>query len=233
MNKILLIFVITLFTFSCGGGGDPIDPSTVPAGIYTGTVTPAGGTPDSAVALITSDNEAALVDIDTVEAFIGTVSGKALTGTMYASSAIAATAVVTSISGNNISGTYNSALGGGAFALVADPDLYNRSSSLTKLVGTWVDTSFTNITGITTWLIQSDGSFTVSSTASCTASGSFSVFNSTKNEYKLTLSLINCSSFDGNYTGFAAISDTFNTDDTLSLIFSNGTNGGISMPIKQ
>lgn len=233
MTKKIIALLAALFISSCGGGGGSTAPSTVPAGIYEGTVTPTGGTPDSAVALITSNDKASFVDVDTIEAFIGTISGNSLTGTMYSSSSVPATAQVTSISGNNISGTYTSSLGGGTFALVADPNLYNRTSSLSKLVGTWVDSVFTNITGTTTWVIQSDGSFTVSSTAGCTATGSFSVFNSSNNEYNLTLTLANCPGLNDSYAGFAVISDSFNTDDTISLIFSNGAKGGISEPIKQ
>ena len=46
-----------------------------------------------------------------------------------------ATGQVTSVSGNNISGTYSSSIGGGTFALVANPDLYNRGMSFAKLTG--------------------------------------------------------------------------------------------------
>jgi hypothetical protein len=232
--KAIVATFIALFLTACGGGGGGSSTTsvTVPPGIYSGTVTPSGGTPDSAVGLITSNGKVAIVDVDTIEAFIGTISSGSLSGALYSSSTVPATGQVTSASGNNISGTYTSSLGGGTFALVADPNLYNRTSSLSKLVGTWVDSVFTNLTGTTTWVIQADGSFTVSSTASCTGSGNFTVFNSSNNEYNLTLDITNCPGFNGTYTGFAVVNDTYFTDDTISLIFSNGAHGGISEPIK-
>ena len=234
MIKKLILPILIMLISACGGGGGNTNsgPTSVPAGIYTGTVTPTGGTADSAVAIITSEDKVTLVDIDTREAFIGTVSGISLTGTMYASTSVPASATVTTVSGNNISGTYTSSLGGGTFALVADPNLYSRTSSLSKLTGTWVDSVFTNVVGTTTWVIQADGTYAVSSTSGCTATGSFAVFNSLKNEYNLNMTIANCTGFNGTYTGFAVISDTSNTDDTLSLIFNNGSIGGMFEPLK-
>ena len=152
---------------------------------------------------------------------------------MYSSSTVPATGLVTSISGDNISGTYTSSLGGGTFALSANPNLYARTPSLAKLEGVWVDHVFTYITGTTTWVIETDGSYTISSTSGCTATGAFSLIDPTKNEYSLTMVIANCTGYDGSYTGIAAINDTFNVDDTISLIFSNGSVGGLSQPIKQ
>ncbi len=240
MNKNIVVLLISLFLIACGGGGGTPDNSTtpaaqitVPAGIYEGTVTPTGGTAESAVALITSDGKVALVDVETYEGFIGTISGASLTGTMYSTSTVPSTAEVTSASGNSISGTYTSSLGGGSFSLVADPNLYSRTSELSKLEGVWVDSVFTNIAGVSTWVVQNDGAFTVTSTSGCTATGVFAIFNSTKNEYNLTITISNCPGANGSYSGFAVISDSFNTDDTISLVFSNGSLGGISEPIKQ
>lgn len=236
MLKTFIYSSLIALVVSCGGGGGGNtvqEPSSVPAGIYTGTVTPTGGNPEQAAAIITSDNRVALLDLNSEEAFIGTISANNLSGTLYASTSVPATSKVTTVSGNNISGTYNSSLGGGSFALVADPNLYNRTSSLSKLVGTWVDSVFTTAIGTTTWVIQTDGSYAVSSTSGCTASGTFTLFNSSNNEYNMTINVANCPDFNGSFTGFAALSDTSNTDDSLSLIFSNGALGGFFQPIKQ
>jgi hypothetical protein len=235
--KFLSITSILLISVTgCSSGGSDSGttlPSTVPAGVYEGTVTPTGGTAETAVALITSDNNIAIIDINTLEGFIGTISGSSLSGTVYTSVAIPATGQVTSVSGNNINGTYSSSLGGGTFALVADPNLYNRTSSLSKLEGVWVDSVFTNISGASTWVIQADGSFTVSTTAGCSGSGSFSTINTAYNEYSLTMTIANCTGYNGTYSGIAVTSDTYNTDDSISLVFSNGSIGGLSEPIKQ
>ena len=72
-----LISTLVLLLSACSSGGGDSTPTftgSVSAGIYDGTVTPTGGTADSAVALITSTGKVTLVDIDTLEAFIGTVT---------------------------------------------------------------------------------------------------------------------------------------------------------------
>ena len=47
------------------------------------------------------------------------------------------------------------------------------------------------------------------------------------------MNIANCIGFNGTFTGFAVTSDTFNNDDTITLVFNNGSIGGISEPIKQ
>lgn len=235
MKKVLIPLII-LFLSGCGGDSDgdpPSTPSSVPAGIYEGTITPNGGTPDLSVALITSAGDVAILDVNTIEALVGTISGPSLTGTIYSSTAVPATAQVTSVSGNSISGTYTSSLGGGTFALVADPNLYNRASSLSKLVGIWVDSFFTAGIGTSTWVIQADGSFSISTTLGCTGIGTFSIIDPSKNEYNLSLTISNCAGLNGTYSGIAATSDTLNTDDSISLVFNSATIAGVSEPIKQ
>ncbi len=236
INNIIISSLI-LFLTACGGGSDSDNKeesaSSVPAGIYEGTVTLSGSTANTALGLIASNGKVSIIDIDTEEAFIGTISGTSLTGSLYSTTTVPSTAEVTNVSGNNISGTYTSSLGSGTFAFTANTNLYDRGSSLSKLAGTWVDTVFTNGTGTTTWVVQNDGTFTVASTLGCNATGAFTIFNAAKNEYNLSINITNCSSLNGSFTGFAVTSDSFNTDDSISLIFSNGSIGGIAEPIKQ
>jgi hypothetical protein len=234
LRKILVIALVSLVA-SCGGGGDSSNASTeiAAAGIYEGTLTPTGGTADVVFFMITSDGKVALVDVTTNEGFIGTKTGNTLNGTIYSSVSVPATGEITTVSGNNISGTYTSSIGGGTYSLVANTNLYNRTSSLSKLEGTWVDSVFTSGTGTTTWVIQNDGAFIVSSTLGCNATGAFSVINTTKNEYNLTLNITTCIGFNGSYTGIAALSDTFNTDDSISLVFNSGSIAGLAEPVKQ
>ena len=235
MKKYFSFLILLLIQGCSSGGGDssttPASPSSVHAGIYSGTVTATGNTPDSAVAFISSTGKVAIIDTNTLEGFIGTISGSALSGTLYSTTSVPATGQVSTVSGDNISGTYTSSLGGGTFALVADQNLYNRGSSLSKLEGTWVDSVFTNITGISTWVIQSDGSFTLSTSSGCSGTGLFSIIDSSFNEYNLNMNVTNCTGYDGAYSGIAVTSDTFNTDDSISLVFSNGSIGGLSEPI--
>ncbi|ALP54954.1 hypothetical protein Tel_17005 (plasmid) [Candidatus Tenderia electrophaga] len=243
MKKVTLLTTAILVS-ACGGGGGGDEGSNVdtvnlkssistPPGIYSGTVTPTGGAPDDAVALVTTDDRIAIVDLVTLEAFMGNVTGVDVDGAMFSSSVVPATGKVTSISGNNINGTYDSSLGGGTFALVADPNLYNRGASLNKLTGVWVDSIFTNTTGTTTWVIQADGSFAMTSTSGCAAQGDFSLLDPSKNEYGVDITVTNCLSYNGTYSGIGALSDTYNNDDTLSFMFSNGSVAGLFEPVKQ
>lgn len=231
--RVIFTLVVGVLISACVHDDDNVLVFATPPGIYDGTVTPTGLAADNAVALITSNNKIAIVDTDTLEAFIGTIFVNRITGTLFSSSVVPATGEVKNASGNNISGTYSSSIGGGTFDLVADVNLYNRGASLSKLVGTWVDSFFTSVTGTTTWVIQSDGSFTMSSTSGCSATGQFSLIDPSKNEYEINLTVSTCPSFNGTYSGIGALSDTFFTDDLLSFIFNNGSLGGLFQPVKQ
>lgn len=233
-KRLLIPLSISIIIASCGGsGGGSNNSFSTPPGIYDGTLTPTGFAADNAIALITSNNKIAIVDTDTLEAFIGTISNNSLTGTLFSSSVVPATGEVTNVSGNNISGTYSSSIGGGTFALVANVTLYNRGASLSKLVGTWVDSDLTAVAGTTTWVIQSDGSFTMTSPSGCSATGQFSLINTSKNEYEINLIISNCPSFNGTYSGIGALTDEFFTDDHLIFMFNNGSLGGLFQPVKQ
>jgi len=233
MNKKIITLLSVLVISACGGGGDGSGISSVPPGIYAGTITATGFAPDDGVGIITSDNRIAVLDLNTEEGIIGTINGSSIAGTLYSSSVVPATAEVTSVSGNNISGTYSSSLGGGTFAFVSDPNLYNRGASLSKLEGIWVDDTYITGTGISTWTIQVDGSFIMTSVSGCAGSGSFSLIDPTKNEYNIDITVSNCIGANGSYSGIGVLNDTFITDDTLSFTFSNGAIAGIDEAVKQ
>ena len=237
MNKIVGIVFASVFLVACGGGGGGSTPAQSQAvqsfaGIYTGNVFAAGQT-ESAVGLITSDNRVVIIDADTLETFVGTISGNSLSGTLFSSITTPLSAQINSSSGNNISGTYSTSAGGGQFSLNADSALYNRPSSLSKLEGVWVDAFFTNISGTSTWVIQANGSFTVSTTGGCTASGTFSLINTSNNEYQLVINVTNCGTLNGSYSGLAVLSDSVFMDDTLTIVFNNSNFAVISEPIRQ
>lgn len=207
------------------------------AGIYGGMITADDGSDSApAIAIITSNDKVAVINQATKETFIGTRVDNLLTGTLYASTAVASTAEITSVSGDSIGGTYTSSLGGGTFALVADTDLYARTSELIKLDGDWLDTVYTVELGLgaSTWNINSNGNFIVTTLSGCNGFGIFSIINALNNEYAMTMDISNCpiSSYDGAYTGFAVLSDTASLNSTLTLIFSNGVFGGTAQPIK-
>ena len=229
-----IVFALSLTSCAIEVGGEDT-PQIAEAGIYTGTITADGGSAVTAIAIITSNDDVSVVNLDTKESFIGTRVDNSFTGTLYASSAVTSTAEITSVSAGAISGTYTSALGGGTFAL-STTGLYERTSDLSKLSGTWIDSVYTNALGLgtSTWNFNSSGAFTVL-TSGCNAEGQFSIFNASNNEYELTMTISTCGSYDGAYTGFAILSDTASTlaiDSTLTLIFSNGVFGGMAQPLK-
>lgn len=232
------ILMSGLIISACGGSSsdnNSTSATTTPPGIYSGSVTLDGGRTDSAVAIITTDNHISIVDTDSFEAFIGTIINTSASGTLYSSDAVPATGEITTIASDKIEGTYTSSLGGGSFSLDADSSLYSRVSSLAKLEGVWVDSAFITITGTSTWVIQSDGSVSMTSTSGCAATGHLSVIDETKNEYNLALNVTNCPPYDenGSYTGQGYLTDTLgNQDNTLPLIVTNGIYATVFKPIK-
>ncbi len=231
-----IVFALALTSCAIEVGGEDT-PQIADAGIYLGTITPLGGTVDDAMAIISSADDVAIVErvASGAEAFLGARSDNSLTGTLYASYAVAATAEITTVSGNEIRGTYDSSLGGGTFSLFALTTLYSRSADLSKLVGIWVDSTFLGAVGETTWAILPNGSFTVSTPNACSATGNFYTIDITKNEYSIIMNATDCGSFDGVHSGLATLSDSSDVsqEDTLSVIFANGVVGGIFEPIKQ
>lgn len=239
MYKILtIVFVLSLTSCAIEVGGEDT-PQIAQAGIYAGTITADGESAVTAIAIITSNDDVSVVNLDTKESFIGTRVDNSLTGTLYASSAVASTAEITSVSAGAISGTYTSALGGGTFAL-STTGLYERTSDLSKLSGTWIDSVYTNALGLggSTWFFNTSGSqFTVSTGSGCNGYGALTLIDETKNEYAMTMTIYDagCVEYSGEYTGFAILSDTASAatvDSTLTLIFSNGVFGGMAQPLK-
>jgi len=232
--RISFILSIIVWNSACTEIETETDPA--PAGIYIGSITPAGGSANNAMAIISSTGDVSIINRDTGESLSGTRSENSITGTLYASTSVAATAEISLVLGDNISGTYSSSLGGGSFALTGLTTLYNRTSELSKLTGVWVDSVFTNQIGTSTWAILPDGSYTLTSVPGCNASGSFTVFNASNNEYTLTMNVTTCGALNGSYTGLAFLSDSIGNDgssDTLSVMIANGTAGGLLEPIKQ
>jgi hypothetical protein len=236
MKKYIAIMMLILVQGCDGDDRDVTDDKLstyIPAGIYQGTDNPTGETSLPADAMIISDGRVAFITPDVPRVFIGTASGAFIPGKVYTDTVSAPVTVqLTIVSGDIVSGTYISSSGDGTFDLLANPELYNRPSSLEKLEGEWIDDVFTSIAGTTTWVIQADGTFTVSSTSGCTAEGAFSTIDPVKNEYDLSMDIANCQDFDGSYTGFAFVKDTLAIDDAISLVFHNGSIGGIAQPVR-
>jgi len=235
-TKLRISFILSLIFWASACTEIESETDIAAAGIYIGSITPTNGSANNAMAIISSNGSVSIINRDTGESLTGTRSDNSITGTLYATTSVSATAEITLVLGDNISGTYNSSLGGGSFALTGLTTLYNRTSEISKLTGVWVDSVFTNQIGTSTWSILPDGSFTLTTVPGCNATGSFTVFNASNNEYTLTMDVTDCSSLNGSYTGLAFLSDSPGNDgsnDTLSVMIANGTAGGLLEPVKQ
>jgi len=209
MRKFILSTLVSLFISACGGGGSstPAPSFSFTPGIYTGTFTPAGGAADVFAIIIASNGSWAGVDFE--EGATGTYSGATLTDPSL-------TATLTATS----SGTYTSNGISGTFTLV-DAGIYNRPANLSKLAGTWIDTTFTQNTGTMTHTIDGSGNITSTSVSGCASSGTINTIDTTKNEYTISLTVTNCGGFNGVYTGLALLDDTTITEDTLVYLADN------------
>lgn len=229
MRKFLISFFIGLFLTGCGGGGGGTTDTTTdsPAdttsysfspGLYTGSFTDSYGT-DSYAILITSNNRWAGADPD--EVATGTVSGDTLSTSGFS-------ATLTSATG----GTFNNGGNTGTFSMVSHADLYNRTSSLAKLNGTWVDDFYTDNTGTVT-VTMNDGAMSLTSVSGCAASGTVSTIDASKNEYAVAITVTNCGGFNGSYTGYGFTDDDTFTDDQFVFAVDNADSWAVFAPVKQ
>jgi len=224
----LVAILLVLLNVGCSSSGG--DTGTVPAaftwapGIYEGTFTATGSTPENVALIVTSTNRFALANIDGTEMAIGDASGASLTTSDGFTATLAAA----------LSGTYSAPGVTGTFSL-ADAGLYNRTSSTAKLEGIWVDNFYLLTTGTTTWTIDAAGNVLMTSISGCAASGTFNTINASNNEYTVTLTVTNCLGFNGIYNGFGFTDDEFFTDDMIAMVIENTTlqTFAISAPIKQ
>jgi len=190
-------------------------------GIYTGQFDN-GTITDSYIILVTSTD--AWAGADPFEASTGIVTGDTITNSAGFSATLTSSNAGTYLSPPSVTGTFN----------LVDTGLYNRSSSLTKLTGTWVDNVFTDVTGVTTWTIQANGSFNMTSVSGCSATGTIGTLDTGKNEYTMSATVSNCGVFNGAYSGFGFTQDanTF-SDNQFSFVIDNADNFAVFSPVKQ
>lgn len=216
------LILLSVLLSACGSSDSSAPVFNWSPGIYTGTFTETGGTPDDVVLLVTSDSRFALGVADGSDYAIGTMLGS----TLSTSDGFVVTLDAA------LSGTYAAPGITGTFTL-SDSGLYNRISSTAKLEGIWVDNTFTQ-TGTATYVIT-DGSILLTSVSGCAGTGQFTTIDSSKNEYDFTLNMTNCPGFNGTYTGLAVTDDTFFPDDTIDIIAENlgALTFLVSAPVKQ
>jgi len=263
LRMCMLIF-ISLFIglASCGGGGGGgSDSSSTPTpaallwspGLYTVDLTPTGGETERATILVASDNRVFYGVNNGNHAKVGTTLGNIVELDNVAGPNDLSTLTLTSATAGTFALSFD-VVGdeSGTFAIVTDADnddLYNSGSSFASLEGTWVDNSFTELVGVSTWVIAADGSYTVDTAVGgsgvCSATGNISLIDATKNAYASVSTLINCGaeqnvdpSLNGEYKGILFVTETNFLGDTLfgaaSILLSNGSIFTIvSVPVKQ
>jgi len=211
MRKYILSTLFSFVLSACGGGGGstPQNNINLSPGIYTGTFTPNGGTPDEFAIILASNGTWA--GVNPIESAYGTYSNSTLTETNF--SATLTTSNSGTYTDDGINGTFS----------IADAGIYNRESTLPKLEGVWVDTTFTEVAGITTHVIDANGNINSSSVSGCSSTGKLNTIDTTKNEYSFSLTVSNCEGFEGVYNGLALLDDTNFTDDTLVFAGDNDT----------
>ena len=221
MNTFMRLFLMSLtliFVTACGGGGGgspaPV-PDGNPNGIYTGTFTESGTTYNLAAVVVNGKYVGLSIDAGTIQTGTAVVSGKSLTGSLSVLEIgggflYTSTLSATFVEGQSISGTATGGGGTATFTLSMNAE-YNRAPNV-NLAGTYSVTS-----GGTTFTVSTDnaGSFTASDTDGCTYSGTQSAFDATHNLYQLGVTVANCGSSNGTYTGYSFNVDVSAPNDRL------------------
>ncbi|MDH5516805.1 MAG: hypothetical protein OEY36_03170 [Gammaproteobacteria bacterium] len=148
---------------------------------------------------------------------------------------------ITSFDGNpytytSISGAYSGAINGN-YVMLFD-QRYLRGADLNRLQGNW---HYSNAIGDWAFAVQADGSFSatlnLNAASICEISGEFSIIDGDKNEYAVdNVSLSNCGSYDGNYTGLATTTDSIaglELNDSVLMAIYNTDHGFFLKPLKQ
>lgn len=90
---------------------------------------------------------------------------------------------------------------------------YDRSSSLGLLTGFWGTNATTSL------VVGSSGAVTngYDSYTGCSITGQFSIINSSKNLYRVSLTLSNCAGYAGDFSGYATLADEGGTGNVMLL----------------
>ena len=233
MRKILFIItILSIVLTACGGGGGGGEGSSSPtnqsiAGIWigsftssifhstygiTGIVTESGVARFAATSSLTQYSGVLKVSGNK---FTSTVTGYFPSGSYAGMGDIAGTFTPKGI----MNGTYSSTIDKGTFSF-AYSSLYERPSSLSAIAGTWTDYSSGDYETIT---INSSGNITRPPISGCTTSGNISIIDSRYNAYQVSLTVNNCGSQNGSYSGLAVLTDTNTANDTFFASASNGS----------
>lgn len=202
----------------CGTTTPPPATST-PTGIWEGTFTESGSVAVQSVAIIQGD-QIRVVSEDAVAGLVGTIS---VSGTSFTATTTdydlfgGPTGITTNLSGtftagSAISGTFTSSDGSSGTMSLTYDTVTDKGSSLATIAAFWVSS-------VTPLQFSIDNTGAITGTDGfCNFGGSVSIIDAAVNIYDMTLIISNCLTSNGTYSGFAAVSDTFGTNDTLNII---------------
>ena len=246
--KKYIFSMLVIFPIGCGGGGSSSGSTSnstneSAAGIWEGSGTTSTNVTTAIAGLIASNGKAffltalpALVYGDV------SVSGRNLNFSGSGFDEIfpdpeSVTMSGTVETGSSITVSYSTPDESGTISLSkasSTVGVYDRSSSLSKLQGTWND-AITDAEG--TWVFTISSAGTISAirvTDNCSMNGEFATINVEKNEYAVTATVTSCNESNGNYSGLAFTSDanTF-TDNVITIAITNDLNAGFFEATKQ
>lgn len=236
MNKNMCVLIMAaLFggLVACGGGGGSGSNTVVDqsfGGLWSGTLTVDGSSPEEYFAITTDDGRFQFFTDDTRPRFIGTaqVSGSDTVGSGQGYAAIGetwsnslgvtpVTIDATLVGSKSLTGTWTTTSGeSGSFNFSYEPE-YENNSALTLLEDVWVDDLSMPFV---TFTIAADGQFFAQNAIGCTTNGQFSIVDASVDVYAVTSTIANCP-LAGDYIGLATLGEVVDPDDTLLLVISN------------
>jgi hypothetical protein len=223
-------------------------------GVWFGTSTSDQGGPDQDLLVIsTDDGRLRALSLSTGAQFVGTISttGDDLVGSGVAVAPQGSTwSNNTSVTEVNLTGQLSeravlasswntpATSESGTINIQYDSDIHTRVPSLDIFNGNWVtlqqitsESGFIKETGIIASVFTlSDGDLTGSDVTNCNYSGTIRPVNAIFNTYDVNVTVTNCGTSDGAYTGLGVLTDTLRTDNSIhtnaAFIFSvdNGVN---------
>jgi len=224
----LIFFSSILMLAGCGGDNSSSsgNAGSIGPGVLDGTYNN-GSLLYPVTAAVMSDGSVGF-DIGNGVVFYGQLGTN---NTIIGSENISPNAIVIMSANMNGSGQLVVEITQGAYALnsgdtftLSYTDIYERTSTLSNLTGTWSGNNVIMTGGSGSsqpWSItfQSDGSFAGSS-GDINISGNAALVDATKNEYAISMTLSHDSinySLLGNYEGFAFLTDSSAMNDTLAI----------------
>ena len=230
-----MLLGLSFLLSGCGGGGGgsaPVDqtpPTTPPptvtgaTGVWEGTFTDTGTYP--VIGLI-YDGQLRIFNAQEGVLYEGpiTVNGTSFTATLNVIDDVAGPYTTVTMSGtvatgDSMVGNYTDNTPGGVrngtFSLTYDP-VTERGASLTTTNANWFATDGAYSI---TLAVDATGDIAGTDTDVCVYNGTLAVQDPTINIYGITVDISGCG-IDGSYTGYATVTDTTTTDDTLLFVAS-------------